>query len=100
MSRPPCYQRVSESGWPDLNRRPLDPQTESGGFGDLAFLRFLTSDLGFCWSLAFIVLQCYSFSADFSRTLDTRAVSDTPTGMAIPGLWQSPCSPGILTSSG
>ena len=35
------------SGWRDLNPRPLDPQTESRDFDDLAIRRDLASDLGF-----------------------------------------------------
>jgi hypothetical protein len=63
-----------QSGWGDLNSRPLDPQTGSGGFGDLVNQPDLPSDLGFCCSLSFIVFHS---PADFSRTLGSGAVPDS-----------------------
>ncbi len=82
-------------GRPDLNRRPLDPQAESGGFANLGKRAKSTSDLGFYRSVAFNVLHCLSFSgglfADSCRALVLRT-GNVPVELKTSGDQQAPAA--------
>ena len=91
-SRPPERQRTLplndrnhlwskgfvRSGWPDLDRRPLDPQADSRGFADLRKCPETPSDRGFCYSTAFIVSRRFPFSPRTLRGLLSRTTIPHP----------------------
>ena len=76
-ARSMCRADSDSLGWPDLNRRPLDPQTGTGGFGNPV----IRGHLPLTWALAARRLSsfCSVFHspADFSRTLGSLAVPNS-----------------------